>query len=153
MLCVSASLFSSRCSGPMLDSGALKRKGFSKTWLGCMIAWGPPPRIITTPEQLLLELYSKLEWKRAAGVIFARLTSLKGFQLLHLRSKRRKRLLCSPHPPPSLTFTTLTSIDRGGGVVLESGGLSNSSKVLQLLFQSFLSFVRKTHLPAACYIS
>lgn len=42
-----------------------------------------------------------------------RVMSLRGFQLFHLRSKRRRRLLLLPLF--SLTFYTVTSFDRGWG--------------------------------------
>lgn len=120
---------------------------FSKTWLDYMLAWGapgPPCHRISKKSCYSnfiqsANLNERGQPESSFGWRATRLMSLRGFQLLHLRSKRRKRLLL-PFFSPSLTFSTLTSIDRGGwwcwGVARES----------RLSFCSFLSYVMQEKL-------
>lgn len=54
--------------------------------------------------------------------------SLRGFQLFHLRSKRRRRLLLLPLF--SLTFYTVTSFDRGWGREGERGRKKKKKKTI-----------------------
>lgn len=101
--------------------------------------------------------------------------SLRGFQLFHLRSKRRRRLLLLPLF--SLTFYTVTSFDRGWGregekkkgcqwapdnlvqAPAEQSFLSRKDKAMPLqLTHCFLDFFldvlcNKTTFPSAWYIS
>lgn len=133
-----ASLFD---SGVFKDVAGLRVSG---------VAPGPPchhiSRTIVPRISFRANLNERGQRELSFGWRAARVMSLRGFQLFHLRSKRRKRLLLFFF---ALTFSTLTSFDGGrrGERLLESGWsclsrLSHGTKAMQFFSLFPLCFIK-----------